>query len=134
MHSYFDEKGVLLTERCLAVAGHFFALRDMRGVRIETVGRDRRLPIVLALIGLATLAAGIGFRQPAPMVIGIMLAGVGWLNWKAQDVVHYLWIETPDGPREALGSTDASFVERVAQAVRTALAGRSEPAGEPQHG
>jgi hypothetical protein len=127
MHSYFDEQGVLLTERGLAVAGQFYALRDMRGVQVQTVEKDKRLPLTLSLVGLVSLGAGIRIGSPAAIVAGVMLAAVGWINWRVQDAMHYVLVDMSGGPREALGSVDPEFAERVAQAVRAAIESR-EPA------
>jgi len=56
------------------------------------------------------------------MVCGTMLIVVGWLTWLTQDVTHRLMVQTANGEREALSSTDREFVERVGAAVDEAKA------------
>jgi hypothetical protein len=117
----FNERGVSVTRNALSAAGQVFPLREIGGVRVVTVPRNRSLPIVISVIGAAGTAVGGVFRSPAGIVCGLMLVVVGWLTWISQDVTHRLIVQSGGGEREALSSLDLDFVERVAQTVRDAV-------------
>jgi hypothetical protein len=117
----FNERGVSVTRNALSAAGQVFPLREIGGVRVVTVPRNRSLPIVISVIGAAGTAVGGVFRSPAGIVCGLMLVVVGWLTWISQDVTHRLIVQSGSGEREALSSLDLDFVERVAQTVRDAV-------------
>jgi hypothetical protein len=118
----FNERGVSVTRNALSAAGQVFPLREIGGVRVVTVPRDRSLPIVISALGAAGAVVGGVFRSPAGIVCGVMLVVVGWLTWISQDVTHRLIVQSGSGEREALSSLDHDFVERVAKTVRDAVA------------
>jgi hypothetical protein len=122
MENPFNDRGVSVTRNALSSAGQVFPLRDIVGVQVVTVPKNKVLPRAISLIGLLGAIAGALFRSPAGMVCGIMLVAVGWLTWATQDVTHRLMVQTANGVREALMSTDREFVERVAAAVHEAQA------------
>jgi hypothetical protein len=117
----FNERGVSVTRNALSAAGQVFPLREIGGVRVVTVPRNRSLPIVISVVGAAGTVVGGVFRSPAGIVCGLMLVVVGWLTWISQDVTHRLIVQSGSGEREALSSLDLDFVERVAQTVRDAV-------------
>ncbi|QYD72235.1 hypothetical protein KZJ38_35435 [Paraburkholderia edwinii] len=117
----FNERGVSVTRNALSAAGQVFPLREIGGVRVVTVPRNRSLPIVISVVGAAGTVVGGVFQSPAGIVCGLMLVVVGWLTWISQDVTHRLIVQSGSGEREALSSLDLDFVERVAQTVRDAV-------------
>ncbi|HEV3105073.1 MAG TPA: DUF6232 family protein [Trinickia sp.] len=121
MENTFNERGVAITRNALSAGGQAFSLREIRGVRIVTVRRNKAVPLAISLIGLAAAVFGAPFRSGAAVTVGIMLFVVGWLTWITQDVTHRLMITTPDGEREALTSLELDFVEHVEQTLRRAL-------------
>ena len=122
MENAFNERGVMITRNGLSVAGQVFALRDIRQVDVVKIPKNRLVPSLISLIGVAAAAAGGIASSSAALVVGVMLAVVGYLAWTTQDVTYRLMVEMPDGKREALSSVDVEFVERVAQVVRDARA------------
>ncbi len=122
MENAFNERGVMITRNGLSVAGQVFALRDIRQVDVVKIPKNRLVPSLISLIGVAAAVAGGIASSSAALVVGVMLAVVGYLAWTTQDVTYRLMVEMPDGKREALSSVDVEFVERVAQVVRDARA------------
>jgi Family of unknown function (DUF6232) len=118
----FNERGVSVTRNALSAAGQVFPLREIGGVRVVTVPRNRWLPIIISVLGAAGAVVGGVFESPAGIVCGVMLVVVGWLTWITQDVTHRLIVQSGSGEREALSSLDRDFVERVAKTVRDAVA------------
>ncbi|GAB7526414.1 DUF6232 family protein [Paraburkholderia sp. 2C] len=118
----FNERGVSVTRNALSAAGQVFPLREIGGVRVVTVPRNRSLPIVISVAGAVGAVVGGVFRSPAGIVCGAMLVVVGWLTWISQDVTHRLIVQSEGDEREALSSLDLDFVERVAKTVRDAVA------------
>ncbi|MBN3765707.1 DUF6232 family protein [Burkholderia sp. Ac-20365] len=127
METPFNERGVSVTRNALSAAGQVFPLRDIQNVRVVTVQKNRLVPYAISLIGLAGAIAGGLYASPLGVVVGVMLIVVGWLTWRTQDVTHRLMVQTAESEREALSSIDLSFVERVAQTVRDALACATAP-------
>jgi len=122
MENAFNERGVTITRNSLSAAGQVFPLRDIRNVDVVKIPKNRVVPWLISLIGVAAaIAGGIGGSSGA-LVVGVMLAVVGYLAWTTQDITYRLMVEMPDGKREALSSVDPEFVERVAQIVREARA------------
>src|SRR5258707_8654330 len=118
----FNERGVSVTRNSLSAAGQVFALREVQKVRVVAVQKNRIVPLVISLAGLAGAIAGGILGSSAGLVCGVMLIVVGILAWLTQDITHRLIVETFDGEREALSSTDREFVERVGQVVLRAKA------------
>jgi Family of unknown function (DUF6232) len=118
----FNERGVSVTRNALSAAGQVFPLRDIKSVRVVTVKKNTILPWAISLIGVVAAVAGGIYASPLGVVVGVMLIVVGWLTWRTQDVMHCLMVQTAEAEREALSSIELSFVERVAQTVRDALA------------
>ncbi|MFM0035916.1 DUF6232 family protein [Paraburkholderia strydomiana] len=122
METPFNDRGVSVTRNALSSAGQVFPLRDIVGVQVVTVQKNKVLPVTISVLGLIGAIAGVIFGSPAGIVCGVMLVAVGWLTWATQDITHRLMVQTADGEREALMSTDREFVERVGAAVDEAKA------------
>lgn len=121
MENAFNERGVMVTRNGLSAAGQIFALREIRGVEVRTVRKNKLVPCAISLTGAAAIAGG-ALGSSALLVAGVMLVVVGYLAWTTQDVTHRLIVDMPDGKREAIMSVDREFVERVAHAVDAARA------------
>ncbi|MFP3549991.1 DUF6232 family protein [Paraburkholderia sp. SIMBA_049] len=122
MDTPFNERGVSVTRNALSAAGQVFPLREIKDVRVVTVQKNKLVPWAISLIGAVAAVVGGVFASPVGVVAGVMLIVVGWLTWITQDVTHRLMVQTAGSEREALSSIDLTFVERVAQTVRDALA------------
>jgi hypothetical protein len=128
METPFNDRGVSVTRNALSSAGQVFPLRDIVGVQVVTVQKNKVLPVTISVLGLIGAIAGVIFGSPAGIVCGVMLVAVGWLTWATQDITHRLMVQTSDGEREALMSTDREFVERVGAAVDEAKAAAAQKA------
>ncbi|SAK52849.1 hypothetical protein AWB81_01058 [Caballeronia arationis] len=117
----FNERGVTLSRAGLSAAGQMFPLRDLRSARVVRIARKKPLPIIMAAIGFATLVAGAITGSGPALVLGVMIAVVGYLSWITQDVIYQLLVTTPDGEREVLITKDQEFADRVAGLVHQAI-------------
>jgi len=124
----FNERGVSVTRNSLSAAGQVFALREIKNVRVETVQKNKVVPLVISLAGLAGAIAGGAFGSAAGLVCGVMLIVVGVLSWFTQDITHRLIVETANGDREALSSIEREFVVRVEHTVLQARTAMQAPA------
>ncbi|WP_186209367.1 DUF6232 family protein [Burkholderia gladioli] len=122
MENAFNERGVSVTRNGLSCAGLVFPLREIRDLTVVTVAKNAVVPILISLIGVAAIAAGAVYAVSGGIVVGAMLAVVGYLTWITQDVTYRLMVDTAEGKREAVVSVEREFVERVAQVVRDAKA------------
>ncbi|MFL9984445.1 DUF6232 family protein [Paraburkholderia sediminicola] len=127
METPFNDRGVSVTRNALSSAGQVFPLRDIVDVQVVTVQKNKVMPRAISLLGLVGAIVGGILRSPVGMVCGTMLIVVGWLTWATQDITHRLMVQTANGLREALMSTDREFVERVAAAVHEAKAVAAAP-------
>ncbi|HEX7684622.1 MAG TPA: DUF6232 family protein [Trinickia sp.] len=130
MDNTFNERGVAITRNGLSAGGQIFSLREIRGARVETIQKNKVLPLSLSLTGVAVAIAGGIWTSGAAMTIGVMLIVVGFLAWTTQDITHRLMVSTQTGDREAISSTDFDFVNRVEQALRRALAALEHAAAQ----
>lgn len=129
METPFNDRGVSVTRNALSAAGQVFPLREIVGVQVVTVQKNKILPLTISSLGLVGAIAGGILRSPAGLVCGAMLVVVGWLTWATQDITHRLMVQTATGEREALMSTDREFVERVSAAVGEAKSSASAAKG-----
>jgi hypothetical protein len=128
----FNEAGVSVTRTALSAAGQVFPLRDIDDLRIVAGRRNRVVPVLISLIGVAGAAVGGAYGSGAGLACGLMLVVVGWLAWIWQEATHRLYVVTGGESREAVWSADSAFLERVEQAVRAAKAASAEaPAPRP---
>ena len=130
MDNTFNERGVAITRNGLSAGGQIFSLREIRGARVETIQKNKVLPLSLSLTGVSVAIAGGIWTSGAAMTIGVMLIVVGFLAWTTQDITHRLMVSTQTGDREAISSTDFDFVNRVEQALRRALAALEHAAAQ----
>ncbi|MGN6668281.1 MAG: DUF6232 family protein [Trinickia sp.] len=122
MDNTFNERGVMITRNGLSAGGQIFSLREIQSARIETIQKNKILPLSLSLAGAAVAIGGGIAVSGAALTIGVMLIVVGILAWTTQDITHRLVVSTQAGDREALTSPDLDFVKRVHQALQGALA------------
>lgn len=118
----FNERGVTLSRAGLSAAGQMFPLRDLRSARVVRISRKKPLPITMGVIGLVALVVGAIIGSGPALVLGLMIAVVGYLSWITQDVIYQLLVTTPDGEREVLITKDQEFADRVAVLVHEAIA------------
>ena len=52
----FNERGITLSRAGLSASGQLFPLRDLRGVTVVMVPRQKPLPITLSVIGVLVAA------------------------------------------------------------------------------
>ena len=96
-----------------------------RTLRVALLG----LTVALAIIGaIVAVAGGLTGSGPA-LVLGIMIAAVGYLTWITQDVIYRLMVTTPEGQREAFITKEQAFADRVAALVCDAIV--EHAAGNP---
>lgn len=122
MDTPFNERGVTLSRAGLSASGQMIPLRDLRTARVVRIDRKKPLPVILALIGIVVLGVGIATGSGAALVIGVMVAVVGYLSWITQDVIYQLLVTTPVDEREVLITRDQEFADRVAALVADAVA------------
>lgn len=122
MDTPFNERGVTLSRAGLSASGQMIPMRDLRTARVIRIPRQKPLPVIIALIGLAGLGAGIVTGSGAALVLGVMTVVVGYLTWITQDVIFQLMVATPEGEREVLITKDQEFADKVAALVGDAVA------------
>jgi len=61
------------------------------------------------------------------VLLGVMIAVVGYLSWITQDVIYRMYVTTPDGEREVFTTKDEEFAQRVAKLVREAIPAAPTP-------
>ncbi|MGG1948853.1 DUF6232 family protein [Trinickia sp. NRRL B-1857] len=122
MDNNFNERGVMITRNGLSAGGQIFSLREIQGTRVETIQKNKVLPLTLSLAGAGVAIAGAIGSSGAALTLGAMTIVVGLLAWTTQDIKHRLMVSTQGGDREALTSPDLDFVKRVEQALQDSLA------------
>ena len=83
------------------------------------------MPIAVSAIGVIVAVIGGIFGSGPALVLGIMIAVVGYLSWITQDVIYRMYVTVPDGEREVFTTKDEEFAQRVAALVREAVAARA---------
>ena len=128
MDTPFNEHGVTLSRAGLSASGQMIPLRELRAARVVKIERKKPLPVGLAVIGVVMLGVGIATGAGAALVLGVMIAVVGYLSWITQDVIYQLMVSTSDGEREVLVTKDQEFADRVAALVGEAVAKHAQTA------
>jgi hypothetical protein len=124
----FNERGITLSRTGLSASGQLFPLRDLLGASVVRIPRRKPLPTITGLIGVIVAASGAILGSGATLILGIMIAVVGYLSWITQDVVYRMYVSTPEGEREVFETKDQAFAERVAVLVRETIAAIPAPA------
>jgi hypothetical protein len=128
MDTPFNERGVTLSRAGLSASGLMIPLRELRAARVVRIDRKKPLPIGLAVIGAAVLVAGVVTGSGAALVLGVMIAVVGYLSWITQDTLFQLMVSTPTGERELIITKDQAFADKVAALVTDAVAKHAQNA------
>ncbi len=69
MENAFNERGVMVTRNGLSAAGQIFALREIRGVEVRTVRKNKLVPCAISQTGAAAANPG-GARGAPPRTLG----------------------------------------------------------------
>jgi hypothetical protein len=125
----FNERGIMLSRMALSASGQMFPLRDLADAAVVMVPRQKPLPIALSVIGAIVAVAGAISGSGPALVLGIMIAAVGYLTWITQDVVYRMMVTTAEGEREVFTTKEQAFADRVAALVCEAIA--DQPAETP---
>ncbi|WP_213779294.1 DUF6232 family protein [Caballeronia sp. dw_276] len=118
----FNERGITFARAGLSAAGQLYPLRDLRGATVKMIPRQKPLPITVSAIGVIVAVIGGFFGSGPALLLGIMVAVVGYLSWITQDVIYRMYVTVPDGEREVFTTKDEEFAQRVATLVREAVA------------
>jgi hypothetical protein len=130
MENPFNERGVMITRNGLSAGGQIFSLREIQGVRIETIQKNKPLPLSLSLAGAVAAVWGGFYGSGSALALGVMMIVVGILAWTTQDIKHRLMVSTQGEDREALSSPDLDFLKRVDQALQRAVASAQSTAAK----
>ncbi len=124
------ERGVVVTKTRLLVVGRAYEL-----AKISSVDQERgNSPIGIPLVGTVVLVIGLGvwlglagLEGPSYWRLGLavilVLAGL-YIAYASSAPKHVLIVRLGDIRDEALTSTDAEFIRRVADAVTRAIASK----------
>ena len=123
----YNERGITFASAGLSASGQLFPLRDLRGATVVMVPRQKPLPIALGVIGLIVAVTGGILGSGPALLLGVMIAVVGYLSWITQDVIYRMYVTTPDGEREVFTTKDEEFAQRVAKLVREAIPAAPTP-------
>jgi hypothetical protein len=121
----FNERGITFARAGLSAAGQLFPLRDLRGGTVKKIPRQKSVPIALSVTGAVVAVIGGVLGSGPALVLGIMIAVVGYLSWITQDVIYRMYVTVPDGEREVLTTKDEAFAQRVATLVNEAVAAQA---------
>ena len=129
----FNERGITFARAGLSASGQLFPLRDLLGATVVMVPRQKPLPIALGVIGLIVAVTGGILGSGPALLLGVMIAVVGYLSWITQDVIYRMYVTTPAGEREVFTTKDEEFAQRVAKLVRESIpaASTSAPPAAP---
>jgi hypothetical protein len=118
----FNERGITFARAGLSASGQLFPLRDLRSATVRRVPKQKPLPIAVGVIGIIVAATGGILGSGPALLLGIMVAAVGYLSWITQDVIYRMYVTVPDGEREVFTTKDEEFAQRVAALVNEAVA------------
>jgi hypothetical protein len=128
MDTPFNERGVTLSRAGLSASGQMIPLRELRAARVARIDRKKPLPVGLAVVGAAVVVAGVVTGSGAALVLGVMIAVVGYLSWITQDTLFQLMVSTPAGERELIITKDQAFADKLAALVTDAVAKHAQSA------
>jgi hypothetical protein len=121
----FNERGITFARAGLSAAGQLYPLRDLRGATVKMIPRQRSVPIAVSVFGVIVAIVGGVLGSGPALVLGIMIAVVGYLSWITQDVIYRMYVTMRDGEREVFTTKDEEFAKRVATLVNEAVAAQA---------
>jgi hypothetical protein len=104
------------------------ASKRHRSVNLRLYSADdlqKSVPIAVSVIGVIVAIVGGVLGSGPALVLGIMIAVVGYLSWITQDVIYRMYVTMRDGEREVFTTKDEEFAKRVATLVNEAVAGQA---------
>jgi hypothetical protein len=111
----FQEAGITVTKALLTTPQKSVSIANVAGVSKWEKTPSKKTPIILIIVGAATLIVfGLGL---IPLVIGIVMLIV---NKKKYVVL----LDTSSGKSEAFESKDGALIDRIVGAVTKAIAAR----------
>jgi hypothetical protein len=114
---YLDEGGIRVTNARFLANGQTYVMGGITSIKSHSVPPNTKTAWIMVGIGVLLLFALSG----AAKLAGIVLAGLGvWWMISLKDTVFVL-LSSSSGEVEAYSSTDKAFIERVIEALNTAI-------------
>ncbi len=112
----FEEANVKVTNARFIVDGQTYAMNGVTSVKQFEKKPARIAPIVVGIIGLATLGASV--------IFGILILVAAAVIWMMQKARYSVLLQTSSGSSQALASPDRAYIARVVAALNDAIISR----------
>jgi hypothetical protein len=116
---FLDEGGVSVSNSRMMYDGQTYAMSGVTSVKSFEKKPSRIGPLVLIVIGLASLAGG----KNAIIVALLLLAG-GIFWWIKQKAEYSVLLTSASGETKAYASSDKGFVNKIIDAINNAIVHR----------
>lgn len=108
---FYDNGVVKVTRNMFEVPGTQFPIRNIGAVKTLVVDPSRQGPIICIVIGVITLAAG----------VGILLIGLGIWWWISQKPMYCIMVVSGGSETKAYGCKDANQIREIQSAINAAI-------------
>jgi hypothetical protein len=125
--TFYNHRGVRITDQWVAIGGHRYPVRELRGVRTSRGPINRIAVRALGAGGsMFTMAILLGPVMPVPMTAALGLAGIvamgaAFVVTRTHPREQVLWIHVRGAELMLMATNDAIEMGKLTRALRRAL-------------
>jgi hypothetical protein len=121
-NTLFSDDNVSVSDKQFIANGHVFNIHDIQSITQKVIKPSRGLPAFSILIGLLFL-----LDEGALFVIGGFAIALGGLTLISAKTQYAIVIQTSTGEHTPLLDTNITYIEKIIQALDTAMSHRHSP-------
>jgi len=128
---YYEKDSVKITNSRAIIFSKTYSLANITSVTMGVILPGTCMPISVLAVGITLFLIGIGLLISSDvgsafsmLVLGGLIAGVGYLSYKSGKNTYTVKIGSASGESHALSSPDKAYIEEIVQAMNKAIVER----------
>ena len=118
---YSDDRGVRITNTRAIVGTTTYAMANITSVSMSEKPANRKLGIVVAILGLIILAITYQLGSSGGVIFGVILLGLGILIAAIVKPTYTVRIGSASGEADAVSSNDKKYIQAIVRAMNEAF-------------
>jgi len=118
---YSDERGVRITPTRAIFGSTIYAMANITSIKRDVRPANRKLGIIIAVLGLIILLASASFDSSTGVIAGAIVLGLGILVAAIVKPTYFLKITSDSGEAEPISSKDKQYIDSIVTAMNEAL-------------
>lgn len=118
---YSDVRGVRITNTRAIVGATTYAMANITSVSMAEKPANRKLGIVVAILGLIILVITYQLGSSGGVIFGVILLGLGILIAAIVKPTYTVRIGSASGETDAISSNDKKYIQAIVRAMNEAF-------------